>query len=445
MPEDFPLPIAGEVDEPAVDAWQAPQQPTTLIALWPGDEAPTATEVISRLAQATGAPPQQLEELHNDQLLWNGVYQTAISEVPLIIWAEMAKPLSPDELDDPAAHACKWAIGIETMLPVDSSLEHYGNLLRALSIITDAPAILDTVTWRYFRSRELQDLAADPPAELSADALWTIHAVNDPAGRRASGAWIHTHGLLRCGVPELEMLEVPPQHVNAAAGLVNAVAEFLLDQGIVPPHEPFEVGQDIALTLHPWSEIVPDMPPDAMGSLRDRQGDDNPHAGSSAVLCGPHKRGAFRQLWTWPVEAVERLSGDDAVLFRSTASTQRQAKLAQQYWAELAIAHATLRQRPTKDQPPPIVLVKAGMPTDDSDPDHREHLWFKVNQFEKDQALGELLNQPIAISNMKAGAIVRVQRGWLSDWAVMTPAGRFGPGDIPAMWRAIHAMTGAAP
>jgi hypothetical protein len=39
----------------------------------------------------------------------------------------------------------------------------------------------------------------------------------------------HTHGLHRCGRPELEMLEVPQRYVRTAADLLEAIAARSLD------------------------------------------------------------------------------------------------------------------------------------------------------------------------------------------------------------------------
>jgi hypothetical protein len=67
---------------------------------------------------------------------------------------------------------------------------------------------------------------------------WQLHAV-------AEQGWIHTHGLDKLGLPELEMLDVPGFLMEAAAGLLHHVADYLCK-----PHSPVLVGQTMQTSEH---------------------------------------------------------------------------------------------------------------------------------------------------------------------------------------------------
>jgi hypothetical protein len=67
---------------------------------------------------------------------------------------------------------------------------------------------------------------------------WNIHAVPE-------SGWIHTHGLNRLGLPELEMLHVPGFLMESAAFLINHVAEYLRH-----PDKPVLVGQTMQVSDH---------------------------------------------------------------------------------------------------------------------------------------------------------------------------------------------------
>jgi hypothetical protein len=43
--------------------------------------------------------------------------------------------------------------------------------------------------------------------------------------------WVHTHGMDRLGLPELEMREVPAFLVEAAANILREVCDYMIDSG----------------------------------------------------------------------------------------------------------------------------------------------------------------------------------------------------------------------
>lgn len=450
---DIPLPIVdvrgGEPEAPAENHWPLPrQQPTTLIALWPGDHAPTRPEVIAALDQHASEPAALLQELpESDGVHWNGVYRLSILESPVIVWAEPARPLSPGELDDPAALACKWVVGFEAMLDPQEPHRDFAALLRLVAAATESPAALDVVTMRWFTALTLKDLTQTPPATPPVEALWTVHAVARDMRSSESLWWLHTHGLWRCGLPELEMLEVPAAHQRDAARLLNEIAGYALDSPLAAAGEPMEIGSDLHVTLHPWKSLMKQLAQDSLGGEADRKGEDDPHGGVRAVICGPEPRGTFRKQWMWPQEAVAKLAGDEAVVYRSRQATQRAAAAAQAAWDELATAFASAPKAAAADsasssngEPSFAALVKAGFPADDGDPDHHEHLWFEIKRFDGGFAEAELVNQPLFIGSMSKGTMARIGREQVSDWIVFTAAGRFGPDSVPALWRAIDAL-----
>lgn len=56
-----------------------------------------------------------------------------------------------------------------------------------------------------------------------------MHHVTD--GKRTRG-WIHTHGMDRRGLPELEMRDVPAFLAPAAAGILREVCHYMIDTGV---------------------------------------------------------------------------------------------------------------------------------------------------------------------------------------------------------------------
>ena len=432
MPADFPLPLSKTSPESA-DPWRVEQQPTTLIGFWPDDTEPTKIEIVKALEQHwQGDALQQVDELEGDAM-WNGVFTFPNISNPVIVWAEAAKPIGKGELNDPHAESRRWIVGFETLLDRSAPIDEYATLLRALAGGLSCMTVLDPITQRYWQRQALADLTCECPSELSAEDLWTIQAVTGD-DQKNGAIWLHTHGLWRCGCPELEMLEVPRDLSNAAARLLNEIAEVSLYAGLAAPGDVMEIGPNLPITAHPWQEIAPQVDASNSGGVDDRQGEDEPHAGVRAVICGAAPRGTFRRIWTWPEEVVRKWAADDAVIYRTSEQTKRQEHLAREKWDELAMAFADARAGAF------ACLVKAAF---EVKPDGREHLWLEVQRFAKADAHARVASHPIGDVGVRHGEICTINRQMVSDWCFQTAHGRFGPQHVPAMWRSIKMLNGA--
>src|SRR5581483_8408218 len=82
----------------------------------------------------------------------------------------------------------------------------------------DLVALFDESAERLLAPGELDRLAA---SELAPRDLFAIQSVGPGAGETY---WVHTHGLARARVPELDLLGVPAAHREAASELLDAVA-----------------------------------------------------------------------------------------------------------------------------------------------------------------------------------------------------------------------------
>lgn len=437
---DFPLPISGETGAANQSPWAVQQEASSFIALWPGGSAPTMTEVIAALAQRCDAPPTKMDDMPpRSGVPWAAAFATSLAEAPLIIWTEASHPLPERELDDPRAYACKWIVGVEAMLSQDKPYEEYIAILNGIASGFEPVAILDAVTGRWMELEALDDLAHEPPGMPPVESLWVIHDVFGER-RGAGGHWLHTHGLWRCGRPELEMLDVPADKSGVAGRLLNDIARRVLDETELPmAPEPFGIGPGMDVTLHPWESLMPLISKGGYGGPDDRAGDNDTHRGVRAVLCGPKARGVFRKQWMWPSEAVEMLEQDRGVIFHSDRDTDRAAKLARDRWGELATAFSAAQRLKVDGKVLAAFAVKARFCAPDQ-PDDCEHMWIDVREFRGETASGELMNQPMRLTQVKLGQIVTIGRNEVSDWQVFTPAGSFMPSDVPALWRVLDVM-----
>lgn len=435
---------------PMPEAWTLPQmEPTNLIALWADDQAPTQSEVVAALqSQWDGVEVQEDIDPEDPNVLWVIALDTPLMPQPVVVWCEPARPLPPGELDDPMAESCKWVIGCETMLDPADPLRSYQNLVRFIATaLPEIVGILDINTTGWLRRSVIEEqfLPEDnsPPIEV----LWIVHAVS-PQERETDGGgiWLHTHGLWRCGRPELEMLEVQEKFVASAGRLVNEVAERILDDEPPKPGIPFLIGENLGITLHPWQNIAPLVAKGMPGGMTDREEDpDQMHVGVRAVICDEQPAGTHDKTWIWPKRTIERLEKDEAVIWKSPRSTGRLSKQARFTWGELATAFATLRPylTPARDDALAMVMVKASFQNEpgDSDDDGGEHMWLEALRFEGERVEGRLLNQPLHMTGIQRNDLIWIDRDRLSDWAVQTEFGMFSPSNVAGMWRAVDQIT----
>lgn len=446
---------------PLTSAWTlSDPEPTTLMALWPHDQAPTRTEILAAMANQIGRPVSVVDEMEteeDDGVLWNAVMELPIvdgdngggddARNPVaIIWAQPAAPARAEEVGEAGA-ACRWVVGLETMLNMEDALSSFIAWMRLLaSALSDAPAILDVNSTTWHRRRELDDVFLSDEVEPAADVLWVIHAVTpDDEAADDSGVWLHTHGLWRCGLPELDLVEVPVRWTNAAAELINRAGALLLELPVPEPGALMAIGSGLPVTFQPWQQATKHLRASQPGSFGDREGEYGAaHGGVRAVICD----GAARPSGSAPQpphDVLEQLAGDNAVVYVTQRETARQARMARATWPELATAFAALGPQAgtsadDMSDDSAVFLLKAGFDASVEAMSDREHLWFIVRSFTGDVAETELVNEPVHVQTMARGDVVSVERERISGWQMMSRYGMLGPDDVGRLWEVVDRL-----
>lgn len=422
--------------ENELDPWAVPEpEPTTLIALWPHQRPPMLGEVLAAGGGSSHRMAEVVEEVQGGaEVIWCREVRIPDHGQPAVIWSEPARPLGPEELDDSGARQCRWIVGAETVLDQEDPLGDFARMIRWLAgSVADLPALLDANSGRWHPRDALQKgLLADDLPPLP-EALWIVHAVGNADG----ATWLHTHGLARCGRPELEMLEVPQRYATTACELLSAIAGRLLEEPAPPPGEPYEIGRDLAVTFRRWQEVAPLIGAGVPGGMADRGPEDHTaHRGVRAVVCPTSTQGVGQDMRFWPQDALEAVADGGIPLYLSTQATEHAAAQARVTWPRLQEAFGSLAG--AAGEPRAQFLIKAGhvLPGEPDAP--REHIWFEVKRFEGDRARGLLLNTPVVIGSIKRGESVWIDRETVSDWSVRTPLGVFGPAEAEAMSRTIY-------
>ncbi len=350
------------------------------------------------------------------------------------IWLEPAEQLhdvhlelgylSPQDLE--ATRGCRWSMGVSTRFGKNPLLDFHRQL-RLLHVVAPRASVTYDLSASWPRGGDwLGDVASSrvPP---SPESLYSVHAVMGPEsyGR----LWLHTHGLLRCGTIELELLDVPSEHTATLANLLGTAAAMTLEMGPPPPDEPFSVGQGLELLWLPWEKGLSHVPGGVPGSAGDR---DEFHDHPSGILFVPGERwlGLFGERYLNPERHLPILE-DDPLLFVSSLETERMSRLAaEQLDRFLALLETHGRTEGW------TFLVKLGYEVDDPQTeDDREHLWFEVHGVDGERFDATLVNEPYSIGRMSQGQRELHPFGLLSDWSVHCPHGSFDPDSIGQLER----------
>jgi hypothetical protein len=274
-------------------------------------------------------------------------------------------------------------------------------------------------------------MSANSQIPPSPDYLYTIHAVYNDESEPTS-YWLHTHGLLRCGLIDLEILNIT-DGVQQMYDLITVVVKKFLNTP-AKEREKFQVGYDgleINLSWIPWEEEVEDISETILGGKNDREGDDNAHIEPSGVLFAVEENTLVS-----PQIYISTLS-DNPIYYISNEETCRMSALAKERFPFFRDVYERRRSEGKKspfgklfgkkenESPSWSFLVKLGLTVDDANAaTEREHLWFKVISLEEDSIKGELLNRPYWISSLNEGDVQTYPFELLTDWIIYSPEGQ---------------------
>jgi len=328
------------------------------------------------------------------------------------------------------AKASRWGLGVETTYSEAPLIQFHRQLQLLHAIAPEAVAVIDDAACWPHPGAWMEEIATTmaPPNPLN---LYLIHEVFEEGDREV---WIHTHGLLRCGCLELEMLGVPTDAVGPLGGLLTTAAAMVIEQAMPPADEPFLIGADMDLVWLPWEQGIRQFPRGTPGA-RDSDRDDF-HSIPSAVLLAPGRKllGLFGRRYRNPLCYRPLLDGNP-LLFVSNLETLRMSMLAQERLD--VFLELLARFTGSKDW---LFMVKIGYPVDEAqDEDDREHLWFEVHGADAESVDATLTNQPYAITRMREGDRARHSLDGMSDWNIFCEYGRFDPDTVVHLIRELEA------
>jgi hypothetical protein len=244
----------------------------------------------------------------------------------------------------------------------------------------------------------------------------TLYAIHEMEGK--SGIWLHTHGLPRLGLPEVELLGLEASDVQEGYDLIDAVVDVVFGGGEPDPDGVVTVGEELEVRLVPLKDAIPVLPAEVVSSRTEHDVEEDDHRDPRLAILSRDRNDT-------PHEVIERLR-NDAVLFKSREETDRQRQLAIERFGVFGQLFAIRRHEGWRFH------AKLGFARE-GDPRVREHLWFEVRELKPGELRGVCLNEPVEGVKIHEG-----DEGWfklehLTDWLVVAPEGTFDPEAAPIL------------
>ena len=313
---------------------------------------------------------------------------------------------------------------VEMEFTEDALASYHAQLKIIASVLPDAIAVIDHSSekilsgkWVYMAAK-----SAVPPAP---HYIYTVQAVTSRTGK----VWLHTHGLNRCHLPELEILDSTKETYDNQYNIVENTANRMLEDGELERKEPLYlamVTEEIPLfvTLVDWKEALEGYGKRILGGIHDRK---HGHNGNTCcIFCYTTVEHLENKIYS-PVKVFDEVIKDNPLYMITNKETARMKALALE---RLQYMKDMLGRLET------IILVKIGLEVDEEykeNENSKEHIWFELKEAKDGQLTAELTQEPYYIKSLHQGDICTYPESALTDWMVMTKEERYTPDDAYRM------------
>lgn len=306
--------------------------------------------------------------------------------------------------------------------PGDSKTAYHLQLKLSCAMVPDMLAIMDESAEKMLCARWVS-LAAKSTATPGPEALFIAQSVVGEKGE----VWLHTHGLCRCGLSELEILCSNKEHVNEHYRVLSAFASMLLDKDseFIPGQDyriigQLESGEPIVVTYLPWTEGLKEYPVNVLGGISDREDGHNSRTG--LVFAYSSQENADSRIVTKITEFDERWGENPLFLF-SNEETERMKSI--------AIERFGFVKKAFEEGTAEVILIKVGLLVDPGESgeqsDEHEHIWFELLGFTGEKFRAKLTQEPYNVSSMHEGDEGEYTVDDVTDWIIYTKEASIQP------------------
>lgn len=329
------------------------------------------------------------------------------------------------DIDIDTVQKAEFGLEVDMEFGEDALTSYHAQLKIMNVLMPDAVAILDASSEKVLSGKWVK-LAAESKVPPAPRYIYTVQAVSG----EDDCVWLHSHGLNRCGIPELEVLNSTIDTYQSHYNIIETMAGRLLElEEPLEMGEPFylaRVTEDIPMftTLVPWQEAVEHYPDDMLGGKCDREDSHNENTCGIFVFASQEdlENGEYS-----PVSIFDEFLQDNPLYMISNKETDRMRNLAAERLNYMLDA--------SKNDENTIIL-KIGLEMDEEfkeDDNEREHIWFELLEVEDGAVRCRLTQEPYFVKNMHEGSEGTYTFDKITDWLIYTKERRISPDDVYIM------------
>ena len=265
-------------------------------------------------------------------------------------------------------------------------------------------------------------MAAQSQVPPAPNYLFGIQAISDEEDK---GVWLHTHGLLRCGFVELEVLGSDHENYGNHAVMLEAMASRAICEGEMPEEgeavylASLPNGGAIVATWQDWKKALVYCEKGCLGGYEDRENDHNEARGVMCVYPSPED---YEQKHCVPLTELDEEWFDNPLLMISNEETERMSALARERVIYLKMG---------LQLPGTAALAKIRLDVDEDKLEEAgtsyEHIWFEVLKMDGDQMELRLTQEPYYVDGLHEGSEMTAGTDLLTDWILYTENGTVTP------------------
>lgn len=247
----------------------------------------------------------------------------------------------------------------------------------------------------------------------SSSILYRIHAVADD-----DKIWLHTHGLSRCGLPELEIVESNKNNYLFHYNIIYTLADMLICKGISEDNKYFigYVNEDIPLvvTFKPWIEGLKEYPDIDLGGPLDRK---NEHNTNFNIIFTYESEENMKDDICDKINIYDDMWDDEQLFFITSEETNRMKVMAQENFDYVKKYFDNGCK----------ILIKIGIKIND---DSCEHMWFELLDINDDNTFkAKLLSTPYNVE-LKEGDIDTYKIEQITNWTIYYEDEEYDPNNV---------------
>ncbi len=407
--------------------------PSILSAVLPSGKTPDDYEPISLLDKLKNNPYFTLKDFGydatDDLALCRVEYDGEIYDFNLSFNSfEMSGLLRLEHQlsEENAAHLdeAKYELMVRLFFSVPVLKSYHLQLKIIYVLVPDMVALADGSAFKVY-SPLWTRLAVDSAIPPSPGYLFLVHAVPDdkkkwfPVPESKRKVWLHTHGMNRCGLPELDLLNSSVKMAESHYELLNTMAIHMINDGGLEEGAPVFLattmaGNVVVGTWVRWQTARKEYKKDLLGGEFSRdEYDHRTDNGFVFLYLTPEdaEKKKLTQVTIIPENEFENL-----LVMVSDGETQRMSALARERFSYL---------KDGLKHPEAHAIVKISLRVDEDKKEEAgtdyEHIWFEVRTIEGDDIIAKLIQEPYYISDLPVGMEKTYSLENLTDWILYLP------------------------